>query len=267
MRQIVTGDSLVLDIENHNFVNGDKNFVPYDPKVGVLKVLRITYCYDDGPALSIVRQEHSRLVLPEDSEIEQRRKAAVDKYLEAEAFAEKLVMDKNVAESELFGVKKRIAEIEKLFCPLQIDAIRLSADLLDFLKRIGPPPSPKYTAEDIEKMTSVQMRSLIDAHDGDFLEACEYYRPGGIPFSPTQLESQLTSHMKRLFPWYQRVAASYALELQNKVETMRNRLAVEGMADSIFSLSVEGRDGEKTIRAMAAKLWELAFKLGEKGIP
>lgn len=32
MRQIIGGDSLVLDIENHNFVIGKKNFVPHDPR-------------------------------------------------------------------------------------------------------------------------------------------------------------------------------------------------------------------------------------------
>jgi hypothetical protein len=148
---------------------------------------------------------------------------------------------------------------------LQGEVIKLSVELLDFLKRIGPPPTPKYSSQEIDNMTSAQMKTLILANDGDFLEACEYYRPGGIAFSPSQLESQLASHMKRLLPWYQKVAASYVLELKNKVETMSNRLAIEGVADSIFLASVEGRDGEKTIRAMAAKLWELAFKLGEKG--
>jgi hypothetical protein len=72
--------------------------------------------------------------------------------------------------------------------------------------------------------------------------------------------------MKRLSPWYQKVDAKYAIEMKGKVETMRNRFAVEGMADSTLLLPVEGKDGEKTIRAIAAKLWELAYKLSEKGI-
>jgi hypothetical protein len=83
------------------------------------------------------------------------------------------------------------------------------------------------------------MKALIQANDGDFLEACEYYRQGSITFSPTQLESQVTRHMKRLLPWYQKVAAKYALEMKGKVETMRNRFAVEGMADSTLLLPAD----------------------------
>ncbi len=67
MQQIIAGDSLVLDIENHNFVVGDKNFVPKDPKSGKGKRLQITYSYDGEPPLPIERLEHDRLVLPEDS--------------------------------------------------------------------------------------------------------------------------------------------------------------------------------------------------------
>jgi len=69
MRQIVAGDSLVLDIENHNFVVGNKNFVPYDPKPDKPKRLQLTYSYDGEPTLTIERREHSRLVLPEDTEV------------------------------------------------------------------------------------------------------------------------------------------------------------------------------------------------------
>lgn len=70
MRQIITGDSLVLDIENHNFWFGDKNFVPKDPCSGTVKRLQVTYSYDGREPRTIEREEHSRLVLPEDSELE-----------------------------------------------------------------------------------------------------------------------------------------------------------------------------------------------------
>lgn len=69
MRQITAGNSLVLDIENHNFVVGKKNFVPHDPKTGKEKQLRVVYSYDDEPSTTIERPEHSRVVLPEDSEL------------------------------------------------------------------------------------------------------------------------------------------------------------------------------------------------------
>jgi hypothetical protein len=110
-------------------------------------------------------------------------------------------------------------------------------------------------------MTSAQTRELIEAKDGDFFEANEYYRP--VAFTRQGLGNQPTVHMTRLLPWYQKVEAAYALTLKSKVETIRNRFAVEGMANDVLLVSVEGRDGEKNIRTIAAKLWELAFKIGE----
>jgi hypothetical protein len=69
LRQIISGDSLVFDIENHNFVIGDKNFVPRDPLWGKVKRLQVNYSYRGQPAITTIRHEHSRLVLPEDSAI------------------------------------------------------------------------------------------------------------------------------------------------------------------------------------------------------
>lgn len=115
-------------------------------------------------------------------------------------------------------------------------------------------------------MTSAEMKKLIEAGDGDFAEACEYYKGDGTWFVQTAnaYSNKITTHWKRLLPWFQKVASSYALEFKDKVETMRNRLAVEGIAPHILLLPVEGRDGEKNIRAMAAALWEAAYKIGEK---
>lgn len=85
LRQIISGDSLVFDIENHNFVIGDKNFVPHDPLPFKPKRLQVNYSYRGQPALTIVRYEHGRLVLPEDSVIQwltneiDRLKAALPK--------------------------------------------------------------------------------------------------------------------------------------------------------------------------------------------
>jgi hypothetical protein len=63
------GDSLVFDVENHNFVVGDQNFVRTDPLPGKAKRLRVTYSYGGQLARTVERSEHGRLVLPEDSEI------------------------------------------------------------------------------------------------------------------------------------------------------------------------------------------------------
>ena len=69
LRQIISGDSLIFDIENHSFVIGDKNFVPRDPLFGKQKRLQVNYSYGAEPASTTERREHGRLLLPEDSKI------------------------------------------------------------------------------------------------------------------------------------------------------------------------------------------------------
>jgi hypothetical protein len=154
--------------------------------------------------------------------------------------------------------------IDGVLNPLQIDALRLSTALLDFLIRLGPEPAPKYTAAEIDNMTSARMKELIDANDGDFFEACEYHRAGRLAFNPAQLETQLTTRWTRLLPWYQKVASSYALEFESKVENLAHRFAIEGMSDQVLLLPVQGGHIVDTVQAIAAKLWELAYKIGEK---
>jgi len=70
LRQIISGDSLVFDIENHNFVIRDKNFVPRDPLPFKEKRLQVNYSYGREPARTTERREHGRLLLPEDSKIQ-----------------------------------------------------------------------------------------------------------------------------------------------------------------------------------------------------
>jgi hypothetical protein len=67
LRQMITGDSLVFQIENHNFVIGDENYVPKDPAPFLPKLLEVQYSFDRSPIYSMERPEHSRLVLPEDT--------------------------------------------------------------------------------------------------------------------------------------------------------------------------------------------------------
>jgi hypothetical protein len=59
-------NSLFLDIENHSFVVGPKNYVPDDPKPFKDKRLQVTYSLDGGPQYTIERVEHQRLILPEE---------------------------------------------------------------------------------------------------------------------------------------------------------------------------------------------------------
>jgi hypothetical protein len=70
LRQIISGDSLVFDIENHNFVIGKRNFVEHDPLTGKEKRLQVNYSYGGKPPVTTERREHGRLLLPEDSAIQ-----------------------------------------------------------------------------------------------------------------------------------------------------------------------------------------------------
>lgn len=69
LRQIIFGDSLVFDIENDNFVIGDKKILPDDFLSGKEKRLQVNYSYGGGQRATTERREHGRLLLPEDSKI------------------------------------------------------------------------------------------------------------------------------------------------------------------------------------------------------
>ena len=62
-----------------------------------------------------------------------------------------------------------------LLSPLQRDALLLSERLLSFLEVQGSPPKPKYTREEIDKMSLAESRRLLDSNDGDYAFACEYH--------------------------------------------------------------------------------------------
>jgi hypothetical protein len=67
LRKMSSQGSLVLDVENHNFVVDGCNYVPHDPKPYTAKTLEVEYSYGNRNRVSIERPEHTRLVLPEDT--------------------------------------------------------------------------------------------------------------------------------------------------------------------------------------------------------
>lgn len=154
--------------------------------------------------------------------------------------------------------------IDGVLNPVQIEAIQLSTKLLEFVKGLGNPPAPKYTREQYDKMPSSEMKKLIQAEDGDWIEACTYYGTGDFQLSTQGYSNQIIARCNRLLPWYEKVRARYALEFQQQVENLRNRFAIEGMSDHALTMPVQGRDGIKTIKAIASKLWELAYTVTEK---
>jgi hypothetical protein len=245
LRQIISGDSLVFDIENNNFVMGDKDFVPRDPFWGKEKRLQVNYSYAGSAPVTTERREHGRLLLPEDSKIY---------YLMGE------VQRLNKLRSEENNNRLPLTA-------LQVEAINLSSELLTFLKRMGPAPTPKYTAKQIDDMDSVQTKVLFNTQDGDFLDACAYHLGDKDYFGRTKQgsENEGEARMTRMLTWHRRLEAAYALELKDKVEGMRHRFIVEGVDADALMAPIPYKDSEKHIHSLAAKLWELAFKAGEKG--
>jgi hypothetical protein len=74
------------------------------------------------------------------------------------------------------------------------------------------------------------------------------------------------TRFKRLYPWYLKVEASYALEFEHKVRELRYRFIVEGLIDDDLLLVVQGKDGAENIQKIASKLRDLAFQLEVKGV-
>jgi hypothetical protein len=154
----------------------------------------------------------------------------------------------------------------------QIEALQVSTDLLKFLERMGTEPLPKYTAEEINTMPLSKSRALVVNQDGDYAEACEYHSRDGAWFFPRTWQNQdgmvneMMTRWNRLYPWYQKVASGYALEMKTRVETLRHRFIVDGLDDESISLPVEGRDGAKNIGAIAKAFWLLAYKARERDI-
>jgi hypothetical protein len=154
LQQIISGDSLVVDIENHNFVVGDKNFVPHDPLPFKMKRLQVNYSYRGQPAITVTRQEHGRLVLPEDSAIPwlkseiDRLKAALPKQSKYPIPEVRLKILSIVSELQGFlgehGEEPRPPEIHK----------ELGEDNLDFLAR--------FRARPVEPMMKWRARFLGD---------------------------------------------------------------------------------------------------------
>jgi hypothetical protein len=154
---------------------------------------------------------------------------------------------------------------------LQQDALSLSMRLLDFIKEQGDPPQPKFTVQQINSMSAEDIKQRILANDKDFDFACEYHFGGhddiqeGVN-TAVKFHTQMMARITLLDPWYEKVRASYELELKDEVERMYNRFCVEGLCDDTLKTSVKGRDARNNVRNISATLWELAFKIKEKEI-
>lgn len=155
LRQIIDKESLVFDVENHNFVVNGQNFVPRDPLPGQTKFLRVTYSYDGGLATTTERPEHSRLILPEDSEIIrlrnelERQKSVIPEWKE-KYLSENL--EKTNFQKELARVQNELDDLKKSDTSLRARTIAMCDELKEFLAECGPKPEvdPRKVGEDPE---------------------------------------------------------------------------------------------------------------------
>ncbi len=67
LQEMIKGDTLALDIENHNFQVNGKNYAQKDPFEYKAKRLRVQYEFDGKGPYLVERPEHKRIVLPEDT--------------------------------------------------------------------------------------------------------------------------------------------------------------------------------------------------------
>ena len=145
LRRIISGDSLVFDIENHNFVIGDKNFVPRDPLPFKEKRLQVNYSYGGQPSRTTERREHGRLLLPEDSAIQWLR-SEIDRVKAAQP---------KPSQYPLGGLRLNILE--------------LCVELKGFLGEHGQEPKVERQLPESQEDFMQRWRSTVDPWRAKFL--------------------------------------------------------------------------------------------------
>jgi hypothetical protein len=172
LRKMINGDTLILQIENHNFVVDGKNYVPEDPFYGQFKRLRVTYYFDGGSPVVIERPEHARIVLPEDTflhgQVSEFQKQLQQVKAEGVSFAVNGVLLAGPAAhaEERARLEAAREPLGSLFSPLQIEILRLSKDLQKLRRDAEPSPElknagPMKNGEDSRTWT---VQKLIETH-------------------------------------------------------------------------------------------------------
>ncbi|MGA8736810.1 MAG: hypothetical protein WB558_23035 [Terriglobales bacterium] len=248
LAKIISGDSLVFDIENHNFVIDGHNYVPHDPFTGEGKRLQITYSYGDEPRKSIVRYEHSRLVLPEDHEIQRltNEMARLNTQSESDLYRCHQVSDQLRAEAHT--AKERMSEVEKELTRLQTssttgnpsksdlrkEAEELSDEIRDFLKKLGPRPDRK---------------------------------PSGKQNTKLEEEEAIREHSASLVPWLQRLQGGWVGRFADRAEKTRYLLAEQGITDVDLDMALRGSNSDENNMLRVADRLLLLSRAESKPLP
>ncbi len=242
-------------------------FHGFDPVAGMPKRLRIRYSLD-GRETIVERPEHTWMILPEDSFLKKQVEDLIYQLkLNESQYNSDLSRSREFYE-QCKAEKKELSEKLEVFTPLQLEAVHLAEELISFLREVGPPPAPRYTFEEIQRMSSAQTRKLIEENDGDFAEACEFYAGKGTMRLTTEgLYKQLKSYNLRMWPWYDKVADLYEERFRAKVESLKRRFTIEGIPADSLLIPVTGPQGPPNIASIIAQLWELAYKVKGKDLP
>ena len=246
MRQMIAGDSLVLDIENHNFVVGKKNFVPHDPKTDSVKRLQVTYSYDGEPTLTIDRPEHGRIVLPEDfktkqlsDEVERVKQEAADqiarlnKQHEADEYRSHQIRDDALSEVKRAESKVRQleAELNEIRFSLESRTFALCKEIRKFIQDVGPAPH-------IEQGSSNASEHAV----------------------------ALREHLAKQQQWKNKFESAYRLRLEQPLRQIRNELLGRGQKDSEIDHFIFGEvmANAEMLEAVAKDLAVMAGNLYER---
>lgn len=237
LRMMTSSDSLILDIENHNFVvEGYPNFVPKDPKPERLKRLEVEYSWDNEPSLTIKRDEHSRLVLPEDSEIKRLKNEVESTKQETADQIKRLNTQHDADEYKSHQIK------DEVLAELRTAKARL-AEMVDEIERLKVAQGGPLTQRAFDAATKI--RSLLSQH-------------GARP-SPSQVMGEDNgTYLRRVIqatrPWDDLIAVDWR-EIQREVLQVRSDLAKKGLQDEEFdgNLTAE-RPSEDQLMMFIAKL-------------
>jgi len=234
LRKIISGDSLVFDIENHNFVIGDQNFVPVDPFSGKVKRLRVTYSFRGDPSITTERSEHERLVLPEDPEAEKAKRLCLEENRKRTEFQQEYAIAAGRVkqlEGMIEGLKKRLLPDSQYPIPdLRLKVVAMVSELQGFLGAHGQEP---------------ELTKLPGETDMHFMNRARDV----------------------LMPWNAKFLGNYRVTFRDSVPRLRDELLSRtGIYDCQLNNFIEQADKDpngnvRAVQGIVNRLWDLALAI------
>jgi hypothetical protein len=116
-------------------------------------------------------------------------------------------------------------------------------------------------------------KGLIADGDQDYEISCKFWL-GTVADNPSEFiadahneEVAIMERTRFQNSWYDKLPAAFAEEkFPERIQSMRNRFAIEGLGDNDLNAPVSGLEARKTILKIADELWMLAYKVRAKEI-